>query len=109
MTTLARARVPSARIRSSPGPHPSRRPRLASRPSAQSRASDNCGQVSWVIDRNGCRYDAIDPVTSRRRPEMPRVFADLAADEGVPVAHEIASLRDSDDLPKRGDAILQRH
>ena len=38
----------------------------------------NCGQVGWVTDRTGYRYDAIDPATSRPWPEMPQIFADLA-------------------------------
>jgi DNA oxidative demethylase len=45
-------------------------------PGGRSVAPNNCGQVRWVTDRNGYRYDAVDPVTSRRWPEMLRVFAD---------------------------------
>jgi DNA oxidative demethylase len=41
-------------------------------------ALTNCGQVGWVTDRNGYRYDAIDPVTGRPWPAMPQAFADLA-------------------------------
>src|ERR1700749_1083016 len=31
-------------------------------------ALTNCGQVGWVTDRTGYRYDAIDPRTGRARP-----------------------------------------
>jgi alkylated DNA repair protein (DNA oxidative demethylase) len=46
---------------------------------AMSVALTNCGQVGWVTDRTGYRYDAIDPATGRPWPAMPRMFADLAA------------------------------
>jgi alkylated DNA repair protein (DNA oxidative demethylase) len=42
-------------------------------------AMTNCGRVGWVSDRNGYRYDAIDPESGRPWPQMPAVFADLAA------------------------------
>jgi alkylated DNA repair protein (DNA oxidative demethylase) len=40
----------------------------------------NCGQVGWVTDRTGYRYDAIDPATGRSWPAMPQAFADLAVE-----------------------------
>jgi DNA oxidative demethylase len=43
-------------------------------------AMTNCGQVGWVTDRTGYRYDAIDPATGRRWPPMPRICAQLAAE-----------------------------
>ncbi|MDB5407448.1 MAG: alkB [Rhodospirillales bacterium] len=43
-------------------------------------ALTNCGQVGWVTDRTGYRYDAIDPATGRSWPAMPYAFADLAAE-----------------------------
>jgi alkylated DNA repair protein (DNA oxidative demethylase) len=43
-------------------------------------ALTNCGQVGWVTDRTGYRYDAIDPLTGQPWPEMPRLFVDLAAE-----------------------------
>jgi len=43
-------------------------------------ALTNCGQVGWVTDRSGYRYDAIDPSTGQPWPEMPQLFVDLAAD-----------------------------
>jgi alkylated DNA repair protein (DNA oxidative demethylase) len=43
-------------------------------------ALTNCGNVGWVTDRSGYRYDAIDPATGRQWPAMPHVFADLAVE-----------------------------
>lgn len=45
---------------------------------AMSVAMTNCGQVGWVSDRTGYRYDPIDPQTGRSWPAMPPVFGDLA-------------------------------
>lgn len=42
-------------------------------------AMTNCRPLGWVSDRRGYRYDAVDPQRGRRWPEMPHVFADLAA------------------------------
>jgi DNA oxidative demethylase len=42
-------------------------------------AMTNCGPLGWVSDRRGYRYDAIDPDSGQRWPEMPTVFLDLAA------------------------------
>jgi alkylated DNA repair protein (DNA oxidative demethylase) len=41
-------------------------------------AMTNCGEVGWVSDRTGYRYDAIDPTTGRAWPSMPAVFRNLA-------------------------------
>ena len=41
-------------------------------------AMTSCGDVGWVTDRTGYRYDAIDPVSGERWPPMPSVFRDLA-------------------------------
>jgi DNA oxidative demethylase len=43
-------------------------------------AMTSCGQVGWVTDRTGYRYDAIDPATGRPWPAMPRAFAGLATE-----------------------------
>ncbi len=43
-------------------------------------AMTNCGSVGWVSDRNGYRYDPIDPVTGEPWPTMPGAFLRLAAD-----------------------------
>lgn len=45
---------------------------------AMSVAMTNCGQVGWVSDRTGYRYDPIDPQTGRPWPAIPPVFGDLA-------------------------------
>lgn len=41
-------------------------------------AMTNCGELGWVTDRTGYRYDAIDPETGRRWPAMPAAFLELA-------------------------------
>jgi alkylated DNA repair protein (DNA oxidative demethylase) len=41
-------------------------------------AMTNCGQVGWVTDRTGYRYDPHDPESGEHWPAMPDVFADLA-------------------------------
>jgi DNA oxidative demethylase len=42
-------------------------------------AMTNCGQVGWVTDRKGYRYDRLDPETGRPWPPLPECFAQLAA------------------------------
>lgn len=41
-------------------------------------AMTNCGQVGWVSDKTGYRYDPIDPQTGNRWPAMPIAFSQLA-------------------------------
>jgi len=41
-------------------------------------AMSNCGELGWVSDRSGYRYDAKDPLSGRPWPPMPDCFADLA-------------------------------
>ena len=41
-------------------------------------AMANCGELGWVTDRTGYRYDARDPVSRRAWPAMPDVFRELA-------------------------------
>ena len=43
-------------------------------------AMTNCGDVGWVSDRRGYRYDAIDPLTGEPWPPMPAGFLALAID-----------------------------
>ena len=43
-------------------------------------AMTNCGEAGWVTDRSGYRYDAIDPLTGRSWPTLPRTFLMLAAE-----------------------------
>jgi alkylated DNA repair protein (DNA oxidative demethylase) len=42
-------------------------------------AMTNCGSAGWVTDKDGYRYDPIDPMTGDRWPSMPAGFSDLAA------------------------------
>jgi alkylated DNA repair protein (DNA oxidative demethylase) len=41
-------------------------------------AMSNCGQVGWVSDRRGYRYDAIDPDSGRAWPRLPDALRELA-------------------------------
>jgi alkylated DNA repair protein (DNA oxidative demethylase) len=41
-------------------------------------AMTNCGGVGWVTDRSGYRYDAVDPLSGKRWPDMPHSFRELA-------------------------------
>jgi alkylated DNA repair protein (DNA oxidative demethylase) len=41
-------------------------------------AMSNCGQLGWVSDRRGYRYDALDPDTGRPWASMPAVLRDVA-------------------------------
>jgi DNA oxidative demethylase len=41
-------------------------------------AMSNCGQVGWVSDRRGYRYDGIDPDSGQPWPAMPAVLRQLA-------------------------------
>ncbi|HET7204984.1 MAG TPA: DNA oxidative demethylase AlkB [Terriglobales bacterium] len=41
-------------------------------------AMTNCGQVGWITDRSGYRYEAIDPESGKPWPPMPHCFLDLA-------------------------------
>jgi DNA oxidative demethylase len=40
----------------------------------------NCGDVGWVSDSSGYRYDAIDPESGKPWPAMPAPFRKLAED-----------------------------
>jgi DNA oxidative demethylase len=41
-------------------------------------AMTNCGEVGWITDRKGYRYDRLDPATQRPWPRLPQSFARLA-------------------------------
>jgi len=41
-------------------------------------AMTNCGNLGWITDRRGYRYDGDDPVSRQAWPEMPPVFRELA-------------------------------
>jgi alkylated DNA repair protein (DNA oxidative demethylase) len=38
----------------------------------------NCGQLGWVTDKTGYRYDSVDPESGRNWPAMPDAFLKLA-------------------------------
>ncbi|MBE7212151.1 MAG: DNA oxidative demethylase AlkB [Gluconacetobacter diazotrophicus] len=40
----------------------------------------NCGDLGWVSDRTGYRYDPVDPDTGRAWPAMPAAFRAVAAE-----------------------------
>ena len=53
-------------------------------------AMTNCGELGWLSDRGGYRYDAIDPESGKRWPRMPagrgggmRIAAPLGGGNGV--------------------------
>jgi alkylated DNA repair protein (DNA oxidative demethylase) len=48
-------------------------------------AMTNCGELGWVSDRTGYRYDPIDPQTRQPWPAMPEVFRTLARDAAATV------------------------
>ena len=41
-------------------------------------AMSNCGQVGWITDRSGYRYEVIDPEIGRPWPALPEIFIDMA-------------------------------
>ena len=43
-------------------------------------AMTNCGELGWVSDRSGYRYDPLDPLTGRPWPPMPRRLRELAVE-----------------------------
>ncbi|HEY3331883.1 MAG TPA: DNA oxidative demethylase AlkB [Capsulimonadaceae bacterium] len=45
-----------------------------------SAAMTSCGRMGWVSDRNGYRYEAIDPLTGKPWPPMPASFTKLAVE-----------------------------
>jgi alkylated DNA repair protein (DNA oxidative demethylase) len=41
-------------------------------------AMTNCGDLGWITDRSGYRYDEVDPESGKKWPEMPAAFRRLA-------------------------------
>ena len=50
-------------------------------------AMTNCGELGWVTDHSGYRYDRLDPETGRPWPPLPPVFASLAASAAAKAGH----------------------
>jgi DNA oxidative demethylase len=46
-------------------------------------AMTNCGELGWVTDRSGYRYDAEDPESGKKWPAMPEAFRELASSAAV--------------------------
>ncbi len=51
-------------------------------------AMTNCGELGWVSDRRGYRYDAVDPDSGETWPAMPQVFLDIAASAAAQAGFE---------------------
>lgn len=51
-------------------------------------AMTNSGELGWVSDRSGYRYDAIDPVTGQPWPPTPALFRELAARAAATAGYE---------------------
>jgi alkylated DNA repair protein (DNA oxidative demethylase) len=43
-------------------------------------AMTNCGELGWVSERSGYRYDPVDPESGKPWPRMPETFLRLAGD-----------------------------
>jgi alkylated DNA repair protein (DNA oxidative demethylase) len=54
-------------------------------------AMTNCGDLGWVTDRTGYRYDGNDPQTGKPWPAMPATFRDLAGRAAAAAAFEAFS------------------
>ena len=54
-------------------------------------AMTNCGQVGWVSDLTGYRYDPIDPLSGKQWPPMPESFMDLFTRAAVAAGFNDAS------------------
>lgn len=51
-------------------------------------AMTNCGVTGWVTDRNGYRYDCLDPVSNDHWPSMPACFGELASEAALHAGFE---------------------
>lgn len=43
----------------------------------------NCGELGWVSDQTGYRYDSADPLSGQPWPPMPECFVDVAVRAGA--------------------------
>jgi DNA oxidative demethylase len=51
-------------------------------------AMTNCGELGWVTDRSGYRYQHTDPDSGRDWPAMPAVFAHIAGEAAAAAGYE---------------------
>ncbi|MBN1238741.1 MAG: DNA oxidative demethylase AlkB [Gammaproteobacteria bacterium] len=51
-------------------------------------AMTNCGDVGWISDETGYRYEACDPLTGERWPDMPEVIRELAREAAMRAGFE---------------------
>ena len=50
-------------------------------------AMSNCGELGWVSDRSGYRYDHLDPLSGQAWPAMPESFLELATGAALAAGH----------------------
>ncbi len=51
-------------------------------------AMTNCGELGWVSDSRGYRYDPVDPESGERWPALPDAFRALARDAAARAGYE---------------------
>jgi DNA oxidative demethylase len=51
-------------------------------------AMTNCGELGWVSDRRGYRYDAVDPESGERWPALPESFRALAREAAARAGYD---------------------
>ena len=51
-------------------------------------AMTNCGELGWVSDRRGYRYDPVDPESGARWPALPESFRALARDAAARAGYD---------------------
>ena len=51
-------------------------------------AMTNCGELGWVSDRRGYRYDRVDPDSGARWPALPESFRALARDAAARAGYD---------------------
>ena len=51
-------------------------------------AMTNCGELGWVSDRRGYRYDPVDPESGARWPALPESFRALAHDAAARAGYD---------------------